>query len=107
MKENVGRIDRIGRTAIGGSLVLLGMGALIRGSRVSALLKLMGGAMLLESAITRVCPISSALGIDTRSKQERMEDFRTEVDGETERIEHDYGRPLDIGDEPSRDTLSP
>ena len=65
MLENVGNTDRWVRVAIGSSLVLGGMWGSRRGGLVSAL-ALGTGAMLLESAITRVCPVNDWLGIDTR-----------------------------------------
>lgn len=67
MKENVGGADQILRTVAGPALIatgLLRLGA-TRG-RTSGLLAIVTGALVLESAITRTCPVNAALGIDTR-----------------------------------------
>ncbi len=70
MLENVGKTDRWVRTAVGSSLVLLGAWHSRRGGLASAL-ALGAGAMLLESAVTRVCPVNSWLGVDTRGQEEK------------------------------------
>lgn len=57
------------------------------------------GGFLLESALTRVCPMSTLLGIDTRSTEERIRDFRGDVNEQSERIAHDYAPPVAIEDE--------
>jgi hypothetical protein len=67
MQENVGNRDRLLRFAVGGSLLLAGLSGLRRGRWVPALL-LTSGTAVLESAITRVCPVNALLGIDTREE---------------------------------------
>jgi uncharacterized membrane protein len=67
MKENVGSTDRALRSIAGPALVLAGitrLGALQ--GRVTGLIALLAGALVIDSAITRVCPVNSVLGIDTR-----------------------------------------
>jgi hypothetical protein len=99
MRENVGRIDRLVRTVIGARFMLHGLAGVVRGRR-SAAFAVAAGGFLLESALTRVCPVSTLLGIDTRSTEERIRDFRGDVNEQSERIAHDYSPPLPIGDEP-------
>lgn len=65
MQENVGNRDRLLRIGIGASLVAMGL-LRLRSGRLGPSLLFASGALLLESAITRVCPINSLLGIDTR-----------------------------------------
>jgi hypothetical protein len=75
MQENVGRADRIVRSIIGPALMLFGYGPLgARKGRGMGLLTVIGGALLVESAITRVCPVNALLGLDTRTEQERRRD---------------------------------
>lgn len=69
MQENVGNADRWLRVAVGGALVLAGARALGAKRAVVSGLSLAGGAILLETAITRVCPVNAAFGIDTRGEQ--------------------------------------
>lgn len=66
MRENVGGADRVGRAVVGPALMALGLTWLgaTRGSAVG-LLATVGGALLAETAITRVCPLNEVLGIDT------------------------------------------
>ncbi|CAN5651875.1 hypothetical protein BH23GEM8_BH23GEM8_19790 [soil metagenome] len=67
MKENVGGADQLLRTVIGPALITLGLTRLgARSGSTAGLLALLGGALLLESAITRTCPVNAALQIDTR-----------------------------------------
>ena len=66
MQENVGNTDRLLRIGIGASLATVGLLRLSSG-RLGPALLLASGALLLESAITRVCPVNSLLGIDTRA----------------------------------------
>jgi len=66
MRENVGGADRVARFVIGP--VLMGIGLVQLGSRrgrALAALALVAGAAVLESGITRVCPVSRLLGLDT------------------------------------------
>jgi uncharacterized membrane protein len=65
MNENIGRMDRWLRVALGGGLVLAGLRGLGRSSLACGVL-LTSGALLLETALTRVCPVNAALGLDTR-----------------------------------------
>lgn len=65
MQENVGNADRLWRIGIGASLATVGL-LRLRSGRLGPALLFASGALLLESAITRVCPINSLLGIDTR-----------------------------------------
>lgn len=75
MKENVGRIDRLARAVVGPALLLLGHGPLGGGrGRPAGLAAIVSGALMIETAITRVCPLSALLGIDTRSQAERERD---------------------------------
>lgn len=69
MHENVGTLDRTARLVAGP--LLMGLGATKLGGRhgrTRGLLALVAGALVLESAVTRVCPINRLLGIDTRRK---------------------------------------
>lgn len=65
MQENVGTIDRWVRVAVGGTLVTAGLYGLARRNVLPAAL-LTTGALVLESALTRVCPVNAWLGVDTR-----------------------------------------
>lgn len=73
MKENVGLIDRIVRTVLGSGLLAVGASSL-REAPVVGVVAAVAGALVLESAVTRVCPLNAALGIDTRSRKERLVD---------------------------------
>jgi hypothetical protein len=75
MKENVGNVDRAVRAVLGPTLIVLGYQQL-RGKRVAplGLLAIVSGALLMETAITRVCPLNSAFGLDTRTDEERARD---------------------------------
>lgn len=73
MHENVGRIDRWLRFAVGGGLMLAGTRALSSRSTLTPALLLATGAVILDTAITRVCPLNGALGIDTRSWDDELE----------------------------------
>lgn len=78
MKENVGKVDRIGRSVIGPAL--MGFGAIRWGGNrgePAGLVAMVAGALIVESAITRVCPINAALGLDTRSIEEIERDLKT------------------------------
>ena len=80
MQENVGQIDRWVRFALGGALVLGGLRALTRRRTFGGALALTGGALVLESAITRVCPVNALLGVDTRSWDGAAEQLRLSAD---------------------------
>jgi hypothetical protein len=67
MKENVGPEDRAVRMLVGPALMALGMTRLgAREGRTAGIAAMIGGALVIESAITRVCPLNALLGIDTR-----------------------------------------
>lgn len=66
MRENVGGADRAMRAVAGPALMALGY-ARWGGEegRLPGLLAMLGGALVTETAITRVCPLNEALGVDT------------------------------------------
>ena len=66
MKENVGGADRMARAVAGPVLIALGY-ARLGGDEGSlpGLLAILGGAFLVETAITRVCPVNELAGVDT------------------------------------------
>jgi hypothetical protein len=66
MKENVGSWDRRIRSIAGP--ILLGVGTRMltrRKSPIGGVAAMLAGAMLSQTAMTRVCPMSAALGINT------------------------------------------
>lgn len=73
MQKNVGGYDRIARLGIGPVLVLVGIAALVGWISLAtgtlgvaiAALAIVVGAVLLVTALTRVCFVNSLLGIDT------------------------------------------
>jgi hypothetical protein len=80
MKENVGRIDRMARSVVGPGLILVGYTRLGgKQGRAPGLLCMMAGMAVTESAITRVCPLSSWMGVDSRSSDEVMRDVDARV----------------------------
>jgi hypothetical protein len=71
MRENVGATDALVRTVIGGALIYVAVRELEpRWVRPAALLTL--GSLLVESAVTRVCPVNHLLGLDTRGSPVRQ-----------------------------------
>jgi len=66
MRENVGGADRTMRMVVGPGLLVLGYAALggSRG-RLPGLLAMLAGALVTETAVTRVCPLNEAFGVDT------------------------------------------
>jgi hypothetical protein len=77
MKENVGRIDRMLRFVAGPALTAFGYARLGgRKGEWPGLAAMLVGALIVESAVTRVCPMSALLHIDTRSERERTRDLR-------------------------------
>lgn len=74
MKENVGGWDRVGRAMLGPALIGAGYGFLggRRGS-LAGLAAMIGGALVTETAVTRVCPLNEALGVDTARRIELAE----------------------------------
>jgi hypothetical protein len=78
MKENVGRTDQALRAVAGPAL--MGLGYVQLGGRngsLAGLSTMLGGALLAESAVTRVCPISRAFGLDTRDPALRQRDVES------------------------------
>ncbi|WP_437515266.1 YgaP family membrane protein [Sorangium sp. So ce1099] len=72
MQENVGTLDRTARLVAGP--LLMGLGATALGGlkgRPGGLVALVAGALIVESAITRVCPVNRLLGVDTREGELR------------------------------------
>lgn len=70
MKENVGNKDRLIRAVVGPALI--GLGYLALGGnkgKLAGLSTIIGGTLLAESALTKVCPVNAFLGIDTREKK--------------------------------------
>jgi hypothetical protein len=77
MRENVGRVDQVARWIAGPALMSLGYRRLGgRRGRKAGLAAMVGGALLVESATTRVCPLNALMGIDSRSEVERARDRR-------------------------------
>jgi hypothetical protein len=66
MQENVGNVDRWLRMVVGGAALLGATRALWTRGAIAPGLLLAGGAILLETAVTRYCPVNAALGLDTR-----------------------------------------
>ena len=98
MKENVGSIDRAARSVLGPAMLVLGYSSLGGGKgKPLGLLTMMAGVSLIESAITRVCPLSALLGIDTRSTQEKIRDRNAALGLESETITDD--RALELAEE--------
>lgn len=66
MRENVGGADRVMRAVVGPALIAAGYTRL-GGSRGSVLgiATIVAGALVTETVITQVCPVSRLLGIDT------------------------------------------
>lgn len=72
MQENVGDRDQQLRWFLGSGLVIAALGPLgAREGRLRGLGALVGGALVIESAITRTCPVNAWLGIDTRELDQR------------------------------------
>ena len=66
MKTNVGHTEQIIRAIAGPALLALGLTVLgATKGRLAGILALVGGAIVTETAITRTCPLYSALGIST------------------------------------------
>lgn len=66
MKENVGGADRVMRVVAGPALLALGYawwGG--REGEIPGLLAMLGGALITETAVTRVCPLNEVLDVDT------------------------------------------
>ena len=98
MKENVGTVDRVGRFVVGPALMALGYGKWGGNEGTPAgLAAIVSGALVLESAVTRVCPVNAVLGIDSRSSEEVKRDFeRTMSSYEQKPIDTEH-RGLRVG----------
>lgn len=94
MKENVGRGDQIARSIVGPALMGLGYFALGGDEgRLGGLSTIVSGAVLVESAITRVCPLNALFGIDTRNRELMVKDYRKAVphfDEEARELQEGY-----------------
>jgi len=66
MQENVGNVERWGRAALGSVLIAGSIRAIMRKRPTAAAALGATGAVLLETAITRVCALNALLGIGTR-----------------------------------------
>lgn len=96
MKENVGNTDRLIRVAVATALGAAGVRWLQKNKKrrkngktlAPAAAFLAGSAALLESAVTRVCPVNGLLGIDTRSGERKRKDEKKRDESPDE---HDAG----------------
>lgn len=81
MRENVGNTDRTIRSIAGPVLIGLGYTALGGNKgRPGGLATMILGTLIVESAITRVCPANALLGIDTRDGGHNYEQEDNEDD---------------------------
>lgn len=77
MRENVGSWDRVLRSFLGPSLLLVGYSGLGgRRGRTGGLAAMIVGAVLTETAITRVCPLNYVLGVNTSDRGRRLRSMR-------------------------------
>lgn len=66
MRENVGGMDRAWRALVGPGLLALGYGRWGgREGTLPGLLAMLGGVLITETALTRVCPMNEVLNVDT------------------------------------------
>ncbi len=66
MKENVGGAERVLRAISGPALLVIGYGPLGgRHGRLRGLFAMAWGAVVVETAVTRVCSVNGLLGRDT------------------------------------------
>jgi hypothetical protein len=65
MRENVGGADRVLRAVVGPRCWRWDTDAGAAGGALPGLLAMLGGVLITETAITRVCPLNEAAGIDT------------------------------------------
>lgn len=87
MKENVGRADQIMRSIVGPGLVALGYSKLGGDyGRPAGLLTMLAGWSVIESAITRTCPINALLGLDTREPNLARADLADDVRQQVRRL---------------------
>ncbi|HVL55903.1 MAG TPA: DUF2892 domain-containing protein [Burkholderiaceae bacterium] len=95
MKENVGTADRALRFVVGPALMLAGYQAFGgRSGHAGGLAAIVAGALVIESAITRVCPLNAALGIDTRERDD-IGDGSAQADEAALRVEEAAVRSAD------------
>lgn len=81
MKENVGNKDRIIRSITGPALMVAGYTALGgRKGTAAGLATMIFGALVIESAVTRVCPLNAAFGIDTRESKDSEEKEKSRIE---------------------------
>lgn len=72
MRENVGGADRVARAVAGPALLAFGVGRwLTGGASAGALLAAVAGALITETAVTRVCPVNEVLGVDSARRIRR------------------------------------
>ncbi|OAQ53060.1 hypothetical protein HTG_09520 [Natrinema mahii] len=62
MERNVGGLDRIGRTVLAATLLVVGYR---NRDRTLGTLAFIAGSDLLATAVIRRCPVNAVLGIDT------------------------------------------
>jgi uncharacterized membrane protein len=68
VQENVGDRDQRLRFVVGPALVVAGLRPLGAGrGRILGIAAVVAGALTIESAVTRTCPVNAALGLDTRA----------------------------------------
>ncbi len=80
MKENVGTTDRIIRSIAGPALFVTGYtkwGG--NKGKTGGLVAMFLGFALIETAITRVCPLNELVGLDTREERLREKDAAIEI----------------------------
>ena len=84
MQENVGHVERWGRAALGSALIAGSIRAIMRKRPAAAAALGATGAVLLETAITRVCPLNALLGIGSHvrasGQQQRTRELGTHRD---------------------------
>lgn len=87
MKENVGRADQIVRSIVGPGLVALGYSRLGGDyGRPAGLLTMLAGWSLIESAVTRTCPVNALIGLDTREASLARADLADDVRQQLKRL---------------------
>jgi hypothetical protein len=91
MQENVGSLDRWVRLAAGGALMFGAARALGARGALAPALVFASGAMVLQTAVTRVCALNALLGIDTRSSSTRSAGPALGSAGSLERAASDIG----------------
>ena len=66
MNENVGKPDQVVRAVVGPLLLIIGY-TLLGGRRgkPAGLAAMLAGAMTVQTAVTRTCPLNEYLGINT------------------------------------------